>query len=208
MTTAPAGADIQPDAPHTRARRALLEFLYRETGDRKLAMRCMGIIHGPVCMFAFHLPENGSGPRVAPGKAVRSLERLERTAKSGGYVWAKAWSELTPAAYSVLLRANPGKPLPLHGSTPTPDKIAPLIPAALAAARKNTRRLVERDDAVVSVLIAYQLVYGEEPTIKRAASFIGKIENLYSDLLPQKGFGATRSIKTFQRLIERSIAYA
>ena len=98
--------------------------------------------------------------------------------------------------------------MPLHASTPTPDKIAPLIPAALAAARKNTRRLIERDDAVVSVLITYQLVYGEEPTVKRAAWFIEKIEKLYSDLLPQKGFGVTRSIKTFQRLIERSIAYA
>jgi hypothetical protein len=207
MNSAPAGASVQADWPHTRARRALLEFLYRETNDRKLAMRCMSLIHGPVCMFAFHLPENGSGPRIAPGKAVRSLERLERTAKSGGCVWAKAWSQLTPAAYSALLAANPGKPLPV-GGIPTADRIAPLIPAALAAARKKTRRLIERDDAVVSVLIAYRLIYDEEPTVKRAASFIGKIEKLYSDLLPQKGFGATRSIKTFQRLIERSISYA
>ena len=208
MTTAPAGAKVQTDPPHTRARRALLEFLYRETGDKKLAMRCMGIIHGPVCMFAIHLPKNEGGPRVAPGKAVRSLERLERTAKSGGSVWAKAWSQLTPAAYYALLTANPGRPLPLYAGVPTPEKIAPFIPAALAAARKNTKRLVERDDAVVSVLIAYRKTYGEEPTVKRAASFIAKIEGLYSDLLPRKGFGATRSIKTFQRLIKRSITYA
>jgi hypothetical protein len=205
MTTAPAGADIQPDPPQTRARQALLEFLYRETDDRKLAMRCMGIIHGPVCMFAFHLPGTESGSKVVPGKAVRSLERLERTAKSGGYVWSKAWSELTPAAYGMLLRANPGKPVPIHAGAPTPDKIGHLIPAALATARKTTRRLIERDDAVVSVLIAYRAVYGEEPTVKRAAWFIERIEKLYSELLPQKGFGITRSMKTFQRLIERSI---
>jgi hypothetical protein len=207
MTAVPAGVDAEPNPPHTRARRALLELLYQETGDKKLALRCMSIIHGPVCMFAFHLPNNKSGPKIAPGKAVRSLERLERTAKSGGYVWAKAWSELVPAAYSALLGANPGKPVPIHAGAPTPDKIAHLIPAALTAARKNTRRLLERDDAVVSVLIAYRLVYGKEPTVKRAAWFIERIEKLYSDLLPQKGFGITRSIKTFQRLIERSIRY-
>jgi hypothetical protein len=188
----------------------LLKFLQKETTDRKLALRCASDIHGPVCMFGYSQrgfpPSNVSTKELSPGKAVRGLERLERTAKSGGLRWANAWKALTTAAWNCLASGNRGKPVPLTFGVPKPRDIAPLIPGALAFARKRGKALTGRRTAVVTILKAYHGIYGAKPTVKTAPFFIKRIEKIYRDLVPLKGFNVGSS-GTLHALINLSLRH-
>lgn len=176
-----------------RAWHELLDFLLEETSDRKLTLRCASDIHGPVCMFGnsqrILLPTDG----LSPGKAIRPLERLARTAKSGGVRWTNAWNALTLAARNCLASGNLGKPVPLTFGVPTPAEIAPLIPGALACARRRDKALTERNIAVVAILRTYRQIYDAKPTVKTAPAFIERIEKIYGDLLPAVGLNIGRT---------------
>jgi len=187
--------------------RDLLDFLFKETSDRKLALRCTGDIHGPVCMFGNSQrgfpPSNVSTKKLSPGKAVRGLERLERTAKSGGVRWTNAWNALARPARDCLVNGNPGKPVPMMTpGVPNPADIAPLIPGALALARTRGKALTERKIAVVTILKAYRRVYHAEPTVKTAPFFIKAIEKIYRDVLPASGFNVGSSGTLHSLIVE------
>ena len=176
-----------------RAWRELLEYLLKATSDRKLALRCASEIHGPVCMFG-NSQQNLKLPYgLSPGKAIRPLERLERTAKSGGVRWTNAWNARTRAAWDCIVSGNPGQPVPLTVGVPNPADIAPLIPGALACARRRDKALTERNFAIVAILRAYRLAYDAKPTVKTAPAFIERIEKIYGDLLPAVGFNVGRT---------------
>jgi hypothetical protein len=180
--------------PTKQAGDNLFKFLLKKTSDRELASRCASDIHGPVCMFGNSqrsLPPSKDG--LSPGKATRPLERLERTAKSGGVRWTNAWNALTRAAWDCLVSGNPGKPVPLTVGVPTPAEVTHLIPGALARARRRDKALTERNVAVVAILRAYRLIYNAKPTVKAAPVFIEQIEKIYGDLLPAAGFNVGRT---------------
>jgi hypothetical protein len=189
-----------------RMQHDLLDFLLKETADRKLALRCAGDIHGPVCMFGYSQrgfpPSNVSTKKLSPGKAVRGLERLERTAKSGGVRWTNAWNALTRPARDCLVSGNPGKPVPMTPGVPNPADIAPLIPGALALARTRGKALTERKIAVVTILKAYRRVYNAEPTVKTVPSFIETIEKIYRNVLPASGFNVGSSSTLHSLIVE------
>jgi hypothetical protein len=178
----------------------LRRFLREQTSDRELASWCASEIHGPVCMFG-NAQRQPRSKKLGPGPATRPLERLERTVKSGGVEWAKAWHHLTRAALDCLRSGNPGKPVPLTGGVPNPADIAPLIPGALAFARRRGKALVDRNLAIVVILRAFQLIFKKQPTAKPASTFIAKIEIIYGELLPPGGFsvGQTTALQKLMR---------
>jgi hypothetical protein len=191
----------------------LAKFFFKRTAselspqEKRVVMRCAGSIHGPVCMFAYRLPRQGGklSDKLAPGKVVRSIERLARTVKSSGRTWENAWNALTPAAWYALVDAQRGRPMPLYASVPPTDAIAPIIPAALELARSNSRAMPFRDHAVVSIVQAYWYATHNSPTPKRVRALIEGVGRLYArhGLLPVQGLGAISSVKTLHRLIEQ-----
>ena len=140
---------------------------------------------------------------MAPGKAVRALERLDRTAAMGGARWANAWNALTPAARQCLASGNRGKSVPIPAGVPKPATIVQLIPGALVFARKRGKTMIERRLVLINVLRAFRKVYGKAPTVKTAPAFIEAIEKIYADVLPPVGFGL-HSTGTLHSLIVAS----
>ena len=190
------------ETPEVEARRKLFDFLFKESKDKKLALRCAGDIHAAVCMFGITCGCADSAA-LAPGKATRPLQRLQRTVKTDDTKWANAWSSLTRAAWDCLAFGNPGKAVPLTSGVPRTAEVAPLIPGALAFAQSRGKRLKMRDTAVITILIAFRRVYGSSPTEKTARWFVEAIEKLYVALISEKGFNLS-STGTFQKLIDES----
>jgi hypothetical protein len=143
---------------------------------------------------------------LVAGKVVRAIERLARTAGSGGRVWENAWNALTPASMHVLRKAHRGRPMRIYADVPPAAEIAPVIPDALKLARQNTKGLEFRDHAVIAILRAYGHAKGERPTPKKTMALIEGIGKIYSKhgLLPAQGLGAISSAKTLHRLIRQA----
>jgi hypothetical protein len=205
--------------PRAQARYDLLDYLSKffyngkprelTQQQKKIVLECAGSIHGPVCMFANRLPRDRSGlpsDKLVAGKVVRAIERLARTAGSGGRVWENAWNALTPAAMHVLRSAHRGRPMRMYANVPPPTEIAPVIPDTLKLARQNTKGLEFRDYAVIAILQVYGHAKGERPTPKKTMALIEGIGKIYSKhgLLPPQGLGAISSAKTLHRLIRQA----
>jgi len=164
--------NLLPDL-RREARAKLLEFFWLQSADKPLAVKCALLVYGPVCAYESSLRRfkiHREGPhyfheRLPAGKsAVAGLRRLQRHAAAGGYLWTKAWAEATPAAQELIFTAA-ARPIsiPISGA-PDSETVAPFIPAALKLASAPRARKVERDQAVIAILRAYQTLYDSRPT--------------------------------------------
>ncbi len=203
-----------------RARLAALEFMWLQSGDKRLAVKCIQLIHGPICMYAssreqLKVARHDGVVRIdrmpATDEVTSPLAKLLRHCEKGGYLWKKAWVELTPAARTMILSSLPrGTELPI-GRAPDKDLIAPFIAAAIAKGRRPRITTSERDTAVIAILRAYRTLYGTKPPSPKGSSaktpqFIAEIERAYREILPE-GFGVNRSKATMDRLIKRAAEF-
>jgi hypothetical protein len=191
------------------------EFKLGTKGNDPLALQCAASILGSVAMLASRVAGTPDMPKsLSTGGLVRPIERLERTAKTGGAAWRKAWSELPAASYygvsAAYQRANRRVPMPRFIDAPPPSKLKSAIPGALREARKQGKEMPFRDNAVVTILQAYWVATGGQPTPKRTKLFIEKIENIFvrQGILPVGGLGVLKSAATLQRLIDQAIKAA
>jgi hypothetical protein len=155
------------------ARAHLREFFWLQSANKVLAARCALLVYGPVCAYEnalrrFKIHREGSHyvyVRVPAGKsAVAGLQRLQRRAESGGYLWTKAWAEAPPIVHELIFAAAM-KPIsiPILGA-PDAETVASFIPGALKLASTPRARSAERDQAVIAILRAYQTLYDSRPT--------------------------------------------
>jgi hypothetical protein len=155
------------------ARAKLREFFWLQSADPRLAERCAIMVYGPICTYENALRRikvhrrrsHYVYERVPAGKsAVAGLRRLQRHMRSGGYLWTKAWAEAPPIVHELIFAAAK-RPIsiPILGA-PDPDTVAPFIARALKLASDPRARTVERDQAVIAILRAYQTLYDSRPT--------------------------------------------
>lgn len=155
------------------ARANLREFFWLQCADKPLAAKCALLVYGPICTYENSLRRLRARrkethhvyERLPAGKsAVAGLRRLQRHAKSGGYLWRKAWTEAPPIARELVF-ASAKRPISIPIlSAPDPETVAPFIPEALKLASAPRARTAERDEAVIAILRAYQTLYDSRPT--------------------------------------------
>jgi hypothetical protein len=155
------------------ARSNLLEFLWLQSANKRLAARCALMVYGPICTYENTLRRHKvrrKGPnyiyeRVPAGKSSAAvLRRLQRHAQSGAYLWTKAWAEAPPIVHELIYAAaRRSISIPILGA-PDPETVAPFIPEALKLASTPRARTAERDEAVIAILRAYQTLYNSRPT--------------------------------------------
>ncbi len=160
-------------AARAEGRKAARIFFWLQTADKHLAEQCTRLVYGPICQYEHSLHSlkvHRKGRHIiyervpADKSAVRGLLRLQRAAKTGGYLWPKAWAEATETVRTLIYAAANG-PIKLPVFTaPDRELIAPLIPAALQLARVPRSRTAERDQAVIAILHAYQKIYNRQPS--------------------------------------------
>jgi len=166
------GGALLPDL-RREARAKLREFFWLQSADPRLAARCVLMVYGPICTYENSLRRRRARrkrthhvyERLPAGKsAVAGLRRLQRHAKSGGYLWTKAWAEAPPIVHELVFAAAMIPiSIPILGA-PDPETVAPFIPEALKLASAPRARTAERDEAVIAILRAYQTLYDSRPT--------------------------------------------